>query len=139
MTPAVDTKPALVGVTIYSSRPGDLASFYARVLGTTFNGGVDHLSGESMFRTQLAGLEFEIVGSADAATTGDIGTVQPSVHVADVAAAVHRALDADGSVQLGTETHDWGTYAIVADPDGNRLGLYAPGTGTTSSHTEGTA
>jgi predicted enzyme related to lactoylglutathione lyase len=139
VTPAVDTRPALVGVTIYSSRPGDLASFYARVLGTTFEGGVDHLSGESMFRTQLQGLEFEIVGSAAAASTGEIGSVQPSVHVSDVMAAVQRALEADGSVQLGTGTHDWGTYAIVADPDGNRLGLYAPRSGTTSSDTEGTA
>lgn len=139
MTAAIDTRPALVGVTIYTSRPGDLASFYARVLGTTFEGGVDHLSGESMFRTQLEGLEFEIVGSSDAASTGAIGSVQPSVHVADVAAAMQRALEADGSVQLGVDTHDWGTYAIVADPDGNRLGLYAPKSGTTSSDTEGTA
>ncbi len=123
MTSAVDTRPSLVGVTIYSSRPGDLASFYAKVLGTSLDGGVDHLSGESMFRTRLDELEFEIVGSSTA--TG-AGSVQPSVQVADVAAAVQRALDADGSVHLGAADHEWGTYAIVVDPDGNRLGLYAP-------------
>lgn len=119
----VDTRPALVGVTIYTSRPGDLASFYAKVLGTTLDGGVDHLSGESMFRTRLDELEFEIVGSSVA--TG-AGSVQPSVQVPDVAAAVQRALDADGSMHLGAADHEWGTYAIVVDPDGNRLGLYAP-------------
>jgi predicted enzyme related to lactoylglutathione lyase len=54
------------------------------------------------------------------------GSVQPSVQVEDVQAAVQRALEADGSVHLGAAEHDWGTYAIVMDPDGNRLGLYAP-------------
>lgn len=126
------TKPALVGVTIYSSRPGDLASFYARVLGTSLDGGVDHLSGEPMFRTQLHGLEFEVIGSASA--PAGTGSVQPSVQVADVPAALQRALDADGSVHLGAATHEWGSYAIVVDPDGNRLGLYAPA--ATNSDTE---
>jgi predicted enzyme related to lactoylglutathione lyase len=134
VTPAVDTRPALVGVTIYSSRPGDLASFYAKVLGTSLDGGVDHLSGEPMFRTQLAGLEFEVIGSG-AAEHGS-GTVQPSVQVSDVAAAVQRALDADGSVHLGASTHDWGSYAIVVDPDGNRLGLYSPIDAPSTSDTE---
>ena len=125
MTNAVDTRPSIVGVTVYTSRPGDLASFYAKVLGTPLDGGVDHLSGESMFRARLDELEFEIVGSAGAAS-GGTSSVQPSVQVTDVAAAVQRALEADGSVHLATAEHDWGTYAIVADPDGNRLGLYAP-------------
>jgi predicted enzyme related to lactoylglutathione lyase len=123
VTTAVDTRPHLVGVTIYSSRPGDLASFYARVLGTPLDGGIDHLSGESMFRTQLEGLEFEVIGSSSASGGS---SVQPSVQVADVQAAVQRALDADGSVHLGVAEHAWGTYAIVMDPDGNRLGLFAP-------------
>jgi predicted enzyme related to lactoylglutathione lyase len=114
-----------VGVTIYTSRPGDLASFYAKVLGMPLEGGVDHLSGESMFRARLEELEFEIVGSADA-SSGGASSVQPSVRVSDVAAAVQRALEADGSVHLAAAEHDWGTYAIVTDPDGNRLGLYAP-------------
>ncbi len=123
MTPAVDTRPALVGVTIYSPRPDVLASFYAKVLAMSLDGGVDHLSGEAMFRTQLDGLEFEVIGSNTAVGTG---AVQPSVQVDDVASAVQRALDADGAVHLGAADHDWGTYAIVVDPDGNRLGLYAP-------------
>lgn len=126
MTTAANTdlrRPTLVGVTIYSSRPSELASFYARVLGTSLEGGLDHLSGEAMFRTRLDGLEFEIVGSPSAPPPG---AVQPSVQVDDVTAAVQRALEADGSVHLGAATHDWGTYAIVADPDGNRLGLYRP-------------
>ena len=75
------------------------------------------MTGEALFRTRLDELEFEIVGSN--AATG-AGSVQPSVQVADVAAAVQRALDADAA------DHDWGSYAIVVDPDGNRLGLYAP-------------
>ena len=127
MTAAADTrtKPALVGVTIYSSRPGDLASFYARVLGVQLDGGVDHLSGESMFRTQLEGMEFEIIGTT-AVTSGS--AVQPSVQVDDVEAAAQRSLDADGSIHLAAASHDWGTFAVVADPDGNRLGLYAPST-----------
>ena len=125
MTNAVDTRPSIVGVTIYTSRPGDLASFYAKVLGLPLHGGVDHLSGESMFRARIDELEFEIVGSAGAVSGGG-ASVQPSVQVGDVPAAVQRALEADGSVHLGVAEHDWGTYAIVADPDGNRLGLYAP-------------
>ncbi len=123
MTAAADIRTALVGVTIYSSRPGDLASFYARVLETQLEGGVDHLTGESLFRAQVGGIEFEIIGSNDV-TEGS--AVQPSVQVANVEAAVQRALEADGSVQLAADTHDWGTYAIVVDPDGNRLGLYTP-------------
>jgi len=123
LTSAVDTRPAVCGVTIYSSRPDVLASFYARVLSTPLDGGVDHLSGEAMFRTQLEGLEFEVIGTS--ATVGT-GAVQPSVQVDDVSAAVQRALEADGSVNLGIADHDWGTFAIVLDPDGNRLGLFAP-------------
>jgi predicted enzyme related to lactoylglutathione lyase len=125
VTTTLDIRPALVGVTIYSPRPDVLASFYAKVLATSLDGGVDHLSGEAMFRTQLDGLEFEVIGTSSAVGTGSI---QPSVQVADgdVAAAVQRALEADGSVHLGAATHDWGTFAIVTDPDGNRLGLYSP-------------
>lgn len=134
MTPVVDTRPALVGVTIYSSRPGDLASFYARVLGVQLDGGVDHLSGEAMFRTQLDGLEFEVIGTTSVMAGS---AIQPSVQVEDVEAAMQRALDADGSIHLAAATHGWGTFAVVADPDGNRLGLYAPA--TTSSDTEGQA
>ena len=138
MTTGVDTRPSIVGVTVYTSRPGDLASFYAKVLGLPLDGGVDHLSGESMFRTRLSDLEFEIVGSTGAAAGGG-ASVQPSVQVGDVAAAVQRALEADGSVHLGASEHDWGTYAIVADPDGNRLGLYTPVHTTSSSDMEGQA
>jgi predicted enzyme related to lactoylglutathione lyase len=134
VTNASDTRPAIVGVTVYTTRPGDLASFYAKVLGTPLDGGVDHLSGESMVRARLDDLEFEIVGSASAASGG--ASVQPSIQVADVAAAVQRVLDADGSVHMVPAEHDWGTYAIVADPDGNRLGLYAP---VFNSDLEGTA
>jgi predicted enzyme related to lactoylglutathione lyase len=123
VTTTVDTRPAIVGVTLYSARPDVLASFYAKVIGTSLDGGVDHLSGEAMFRTQLEGLEFEIIGSS--AVLG-AGSIQPSVQVPDVASAVQRALDGDGSVHLGVADHDWGTFAIVVDPDGNRLGLYAP-------------
>ena len=123
MTPALDTRPAICGVTIYSPRPDQLASFYAKVLALPLDGGVDHLSGEAMFRAQVEGVEFEIIGTSSALGAG---SVQPSVQVADVPAAVQRALDADGSVHLGAASHDWGTFAIVVDPDGNRLGLYAP-------------
>ena len=132
MTNAADTRTAaaLVGVTIYSPRPDVLASFYARVLGTSLDGGVDHLSGEAMFRTRLDGLEFEIIGTSSGVGSGSI---QPSVQVEDVAAAVQLALEADGSVHLGAADHEWGTFAIVLDPDGNRLGLYAP---TFTSDTE---
>jgi predicted enzyme related to lactoylglutathione lyase len=125
MTTGLDTRPAICGVTIYSPRPDLLASFYAKVLATPLDGGVDHLSGEAMFRTQVHGVEFEVIGTSTAVGSG---AVQPSVQVADgdVRAAVQRALEADGSVHLGAATHDWGTFAIVVDPDGNRLGLYAP-------------
>lgn len=133
MTAAVDTRPAIVGITLYSARPDVLASFYARVVGATLDGGVDHLSGEAMFRTRLDGLEFEIIGTSSALGSGSI---QPSVQVDDVPAAVQRALEQDGSVHLGAATHDWGTFAIVTDPDGNRLGLYAPASGNSHSDTE---
>ncbi len=133
----IEARPALVGVTIYSSRPGDLASFYARVLGTSLDGGVDHLSGEAMFRTQLDGLEFEVIGSSTPLEGG--ASVQPSVQVDDVQLAVQQALEADGSVHLAIAEHDWGTYAIVTDPDGNRLGLYAPVHTPSSSDMEGQA
>lgn len=133
MTSAVDTRPALVGITIYSPRPDVLAQFYAKVLVTSLDGGVDHLSGEAMFRTRLDGLEFEVIGSSSGVGTGSI---QPSVQVEDVAAAVERALEADGSVHLGAATHDWGTFAIVVDPDGNRLGLYTPATADSDSDLE---
>jgi len=124
VTATADTRTAtFVGVTIYSSRPAELAAFYARVLGTSLDGGLDHLSGEAMFRTQVGGLEFEIIGSS---ATIPGSAVQPSVQVADVTASIREALDADGSVHLGAAEHDWGTFAVVLDPDGNRLGLFAP-------------
>ena len=132
----IETRPALVGVTIYSPRPDVLASFYAKVLATSIDGGVDHLSGEAMFRTQLNGLEFEIIGSSAVLGTG---SVQPSIQVADVHDAVQRALDGDGSVHVGAADHDWGTFAIVTDPDGNRLGLFAPAFTTSSPDTEAEA
>ena len=40
-------RPALVGVTILSSQPSELASFYARVLGTPLDGGPDRAVGKS--------------------------------------------------------------------------------------------
>ncbi|MCW2928274.1 MAG: Glyoxalase-like domain [Thermoleophilia bacterium] len=129
-------QPAVVGVTIYSSRPAELAAFYARVIGTSLDGGVDHLTGEALFRAQLGGLEFEVIGSNTALGSG---AVQPSVLVPDVTAAVQRALDADGSVHLGAAEHSWGSYAIVMDPDGNRLGLYAPAEDASNSESEDTA
>lgn len=123
MTTAINTKPQLCGVTIYSSRPEVLSSFYAHVFDTELKGGVDHLSGEAMFRTQFNGVEFEVIGT-NSMSGGS--SVQPSVQVADVARVVERALDANGSVHLAAADHDWGSFAIILDPDGNRIGLYTP-------------
>jgi uncharacterized protein len=49
------------------------------------------------------------------------------VPVDDVAAAVTRAVDAGGALLVAPwELPGMGTMAVIGDPDGNRIGVWAP-------------
>jgi predicted enzyme related to lactoylglutathione lyase len=56
--------------------------------------------------------------------------------VSGVAGAAARAMVNGGKIMLKAEQLDWGTFAVVLDPDGNRIGLFEP---PTTSDTEGPA
>jgi predicted enzyme related to lactoylglutathione lyase len=50
-----------------------------------------------------------------------------------VAAAVAQATLAGARVLQKPQTYDWGTFAVLLDPDSNRVGLYEPPTTPTST------
>jgi len=55
-----------------------------------------------------------------------MGRSELSFRVPGVPSAVARALVAGGRVLQPAETFAWGTFAVVLDPDGNRIGLFEP-------------
>jgi predicted enzyme related to lactoylglutathione lyase len=66
------------------------------------------------------------IGQAAAANPHPAGVVT-YVPVDDVAAAVTRAVDAGGALLVAPwELPGMGTMAVIGDPDGNRIGVWAP-------------
>jgi predicted enzyme related to lactoylglutathione lyase len=133
----------VAGVALFSRRPAELASFYEQVLRTSFTHRV-HEDGREHWIVALGGVQLEVkaletaagdptsdsFGSLDAAGTS---RSELSFRVADVSASVARALVSGGRVLQKAEAFDWGTFAVVLDPDGNRLGLFHEPTRTSSN------
>lgn len=148
------TELLVAGLALFSERPAELARFYEQVLRTAFTHRV-HDDGKEHWITALGGVQLEIkaLSTADGAPTTDgaatlVGEVsnEPSLHVNigstlpssgvsrselsfrvhGVAPTVARALVAGGRVVQRAETFSWGTFAVVLDPDSNRLGLFEP-------------
>lgn len=140
----------LAGVALFSQDAAKLATFHAKVLQVAFEHRV-HGDGREHHIADLGGMKFEIKSlvtasgerTSDAAgTTGstEVSRSEVSFRVADVAGASARALVSGARIVQKATTHDWGTFAVIQDPDGNRIGLWSPPTAATAnSDTEGTA
>lgn len=126
----------VAGLALFSAKPADLARFYEQVLRTAFTHRV-HDDGREHWITSLGGVQLEIkavVTAAGTPTADSFGSIDASgtsrselsFQVGDVPAAAARALVAGGRMLQASEAFSWGTFAVVLDPDGNRLGLYTP-------------
>lgn len=128
-------QPALVGAAIFSMMPHVLADFYEQVAGISFEHRV-HDDGREHFVAQLAAVHVEIKAlvradgtpTPDAAGSAGTGSsrIELSFTVNDTTAAVARAIELGAAVNEAPVSHDWGTFATIIDPDGNRVGLYTP-------------
>jgi predicted enzyme related to lactoylglutathione lyase len=129
---------ALVGAGLFSMRPDRLVAFYTELLGLRFEHR-NHEDGREHWVTQVGDLHFEIKAALTAGgepTPDAGGLVSPgrsrlelSFQVGDVDDALARALELGASPQAAVRSYAWGRFAVVLDPDGNRLGIYAPGDG----------
>jgi predicted enzyme related to lactoylglutathione lyase len=139
----------VVGLALFSRRPAELARFYEQVLRTAFTHRV-HADGREHWIVALGGVQLEVKALETAAgepTSDSFGSIDASgtsrselsFRVADVPAAAARALVAGGRVLQKAEDFDWGTFAVVLDPDGNRLGLFQPPVHAPNSDTEAQA
>lgn len=133
MTVAVaQTQATLVGAAWFSDEPRQLVDFYQRVLGLSFERRA-HDDGRVHWICDVAGVHVEIKAArtTQGAPTSDAGTgalrssVELSWQVADVDAATELALAHGATLQMAPVTHPWGRWAVVLDPQGNPLGLYA--------------
>ena len=126
----------VAGVALFSAKPAELARFYEQVLRTALTHRV-HDDGREHWIVAMGGVQLEIkaletaAGTATADAHGSdaasgISRSELSFRVAGVASAVARALIAGGRVLQKADTYSWGTWAVVLDPDGNRLGLFEP-------------
>lgn len=138
----------VAGVALFSQDAAKLAAFHAKVLQVAFEHRV-HDDGREHHIADLGGLKFEIKSlvTASGERTSDAGATQGSnevsrselsFRVADVAGASARALVSGARIVQKAMTHDWGTFAVIQDPDGNRIGLWSP-PHATNSDMEGTA
>lgn len=136
----------VAGLALFSRQPAELARFYEQVLRTAFTHRV-HGDGREHWITSLGGVQLEIKAlqsaqgepTADAYSSGEasgIGRSELSFQVAGVAGAAARALVAGGRMLQTAQRYDWGTFAVVLDPDGNRLGLYEPPAAAANSDME---
>jgi predicted enzyme related to lactoylglutathione lyase len=144
---ALGSEQTLVaGVALYSVDPDRLSAFFQKVLRVTFRHRA-HEDGRVHFIASLAGVQLEIkaLRKADGTPTPDAAGTDPngvsrsevSFQVSGVAGAAARAMVNGGRIVLKAEQLEWGTFAVVLDPDGNRIGLFEPPTVPTT--TEGQA
>jgi predicted enzyme related to lactoylglutathione lyase len=98
-----------------------------------------HANGSEHWIAAQGGVQVEIKAltcadgspTPDGAATrehGESGTsrAELSFQVDDVAAASARAVISGGRVLQRAETFSWGTFAVVLDPELNRIGLFTP-------------
>lgn len=118
---------ALVGAAIFSEQPAELAAFYGMLLGLRFERRV-HENGSDHRIARLAGLHFEIKSAdgPDAGTRDRQSSIELSFDVPDVQASHDYALKLGADELQAPADFDWGTWSVVSDLDGNRLGLFSP-------------
>lgn len=144
---ATGTEQTLVaGVALFSNEPARLVAFLEKVLRVTFTKRA-HDDGRVHFIASLAGLQLEVkaLRTSDGSPTPDAGPTvnadgvsrsEVSFQVAGVAGAAARAMVSGGRIVQKATAYDWGTFAVVLDPDGNRIGLFEPQTVTATPTTE---
>lgn len=136
----------VAGLALFSRRPAELARFYEQVLRTAFTHRA-HDDGREHWITSLGGVQLEIKAlesaqgepTADAFSSGEASGMsrsELSFQVAGVSAAASRAIVAGGRMLQKAQAYDWGTFAVVLDPDGNRLGLFEPPAAASNSDME---
>jgi predicted enzyme related to lactoylglutathione lyase len=124
----------VAGLALFSREPAALASFYEQVLRTSFTHRV-HDDGREHWIVALGGIQLEVkaLETAMGTPTNDaygtdggrsISRSELSFTVPSASAASARAMVAGGRIVQKAETLAWGTFAVVLDPDGNRLGLF---------------
>jgi catechol 2,3-dioxygenase-like lactoylglutathione lyase family enzyme len=79
-----------------------------------------HGSGPEHLAARIGSVVFEVYPQRDGSSS--LG-VRLGFRVASVAEAVEAALAAGGSLVSGARRTEWGTRAVVADPDGHRIEL----------------
>lgn len=139
----------VAGVALFSMDAAKLAAFHAKVLQVAFEHRV-HDDGREHHIADLGGVKFEVKSlvTAGGERTSDAGATQGttevsrselSFRVADVAGASARALVSGARIVQKATTYDWGTFAVIQDPDGNRIGLWSPPRAEDNSDLEASA
>jgi len=135
----------LAGVAFFSDGPSALVAFYEQVLRVSFEHRV-HEDGREHWIAPMGDAQFEIKSlvTADGSTTVDAYASDESVgmsrgeasfSVVGISAAVARAMMAGARTLQKAETLDWGTFAVLLDPDSNRIGLFEPLVASAASST----
>jgi predicted enzyme related to lactoylglutathione lyase len=134
---------AVAGTAIFSEQPGKLAAFYGMLLGLRFERRL-HEDGRDHRITDLAGVHVEIKATRqhDGSPTPDWGTddkpgvnaTELSFEVDDAAAAYEYALKLGAEELQPVAELEWGTWGVLRDPDGNRLGLWSRAGATTTDN-----
>lgn len=132
----------IVGVAFFSAHPARLTSFYELLLGLAFDHR-RHGDGREHWVTTVDGIHLEVKAThrTDGTPTPDAvvaggshSSVEVSVRVDDAYAAVLHALELGARPHMPVVERSWGSVGVVLDPDGNRLGLYAPPTRDDERH-----
>jgi len=130
----------VAGIALFSDAPAELAAFYEKVLRTGLTHRV-HEDGREHWIVDMDGIHLEIKAlmTAGGEPTSDafasdesvgMSRAEMSFRVVGLSGAVARATLAGARVLQKPETHRWGSFAVLLDPDSNRLGLFEPPTAT---------
>jgi hypothetical protein len=131
---------ALAGAAVFSDAPEGLATLWGELLGIDFEPRL-HPDGREHHIATVGGLQLEIKATLreDGTPTPDAldfrgphSNVELSFTVDDAAAAQALAVELGFRVHAPVEQHGWGAFGTVLDPEGNRLGLFTPPTGSHS-------
>ncbi|MBC7461379.1 MAG: hypothetical protein H7287_08450 [Thermoleophilia bacterium] len=137
---ALGTEQTLVaGVALFTVDTARLVKFYETLLRVRFTKRL-HDDGREHHIASLGAVQLEVkaLRTADGSPTPDaagtnadgVSRSELSFQVAGVAGAAARAMVNGGRIVQKAQTYDWGTFAVVLDPDGNRTGLFEPNTST---------
>ena len=134
---------SVAGTALFSEQPAQLAAFYGMLFGLRFERRL-HEDGRDHRIARLGAVHVEVKATRqpDGSPTPDWGIdelpgvsgVELSFEVGDAAAAYGYAvrLGAEG-IQSAQEL-EWGSWGVVRDPDGNRLGLWSRPPHTDNDH-----